>query len=63
MLTDIAMTWPPEHREQAGRNTPLGRGGKPEDFAGTALWLASDASAWVTGAMVRVDGGAYRQMS
>jgi NAD(P)-dependent dehydrogenase (short-subunit alcohol dehydrogenase family) len=39
----------------------MGRIGTPEDFVGTALWLASPASGWVTGELVRVDGGAYRQ--
>jgi len=63
VLTDIAQAWAPEHREHVGRSVPLGRAGLPEDFVGTALWLASDASAWVTGELVRVDGGAYRQMS
>jgi NAD(P)-dependent dehydrogenase (short-subunit alcohol dehydrogenase family) len=62
VLTDIARAWSPEDIERAGQ-VPLGRGGTPEDFAGTALWLASGASAWVTGALIRVDGGAFRQMS
>ena len=38
-------------------HTPLGRLGRPEELAGTAVWLASDASGFVTGAVVRVDGG------
>jgi len=36
---------------------PLGRNGKPEDIADTALYLASDASRWVTGVILPVDGG------
>jgi NAD(P)-dependent dehydrogenase (short-subunit alcohol dehydrogenase family) len=36
---------------------PLGRLGKPEDIAGLAVYLASDQSAWVTGAALPVDGG------
>jgi hypothetical protein len=44
-------------------HSPLGRGGEPADFVGTALWLASDASAWVTGTLTRVDGGFFRQTS
>jgi 3-oxoacyl-[acyl-carrier protein] reductase len=40
-------------------HTPLGRAGKPEDIVGPALFLASDLSAYVTGAMVMADGG-YR---
>jgi NAD(P)-dependent dehydrogenase (short-subunit alcohol dehydrogenase family) len=63
VITDIARAWGDEALAKAGRNTPLGRPGYPEDFVGTSLWLASDASAYVTGVMVRVDGGAYRQMS
>ena len=46
-----------------GSHTPLGRGGEPADFVGTALWLASSASAWVTGTLIRVDGGYFRQLS
>ena len=44
-------------------DVPLGRPGQPADFVGTALWLASRASEWVTGALIRVDGGHYRQTS
>jgi NAD(P)-dependent dehydrogenase (short-subunit alcohol dehydrogenase family) len=38
-------------------HTPLGRFGDPQDLAGTLLWLASDASRFVTGIIVPVDGG------
>lgn len=38
-------------------HTALGRFGRPEDLAGATVWLASDASAFVTGAVVPVDGG------
>ena len=40
-------------------HTPLGRTGKPEDIVGPALFLASDLSSYVTGAIVMADGG-YR---
>jgi NAD(P)-dependent dehydrogenase (short-subunit alcohol dehydrogenase family) len=40
-------------------HTPLGRTGKPEDIVGPAVFLASDLSAYVTGAIVMADGG-YR---
>jgi len=40
-------------------HTPLGRGGKPEDIVGPAIFLASDLSAYVTGAILMADGG-YR---
>ena len=36
---------------------PLGRLGEPEDISGLAVYLASDESAWVTGATFPVDGG------
>jgi len=38
-------------------HTPMGRFGNPEDLTGTILWLLSDASAFVTGIVVPVDGG------
>lgn len=38
-------------------NVPLGRWGDPSDIAPAAVWLASDASAYVSGAVVTVDGG------
>jgi len=38
-------------------HTPMGRLGTPEDLLGTVLWLLSPASAFVTGAVVPVDGG------
>jgi NAD(P)-dependent dehydrogenase (short-subunit alcohol dehydrogenase family) len=63
VMTDIAEAWSEEQRRDAGLNTPLRRPGHPDDYVGPALWLASDASAYVTGVLVRVDGGACRQMS
>jgi 3-oxoacyl-[acyl-carrier protein] reductase len=42
-------------------HTPLGRTGKPEDIVGPAIFLASDLSAYVTGAIVMADGG-YRSI-
>jgi 3-oxoacyl-[acyl-carrier protein] reductase len=38
--------------------TPLGRLGEPEDIATVAVFLASDASHWITGETIRVGGGA-----
>src|SRR6266571_7367960 len=36
---------------------PLGRVGEPDDIANAAMFLASDAAAWITGTVLRVDGG------
>lgn len=36
---------------------PIGRFGQPEDIKGVALWLASDASSWITGTIIPMDGG------
>jgi len=38
-------------------HTPMGRFGDPEDLIGACVWLASDASKFVTGAIIPVDGG------
>jgi len=38
-------------------HTPMGRFGAPADLAGTVVWLCSDASTFVTGIVVPVDGG------
>jgi NAD(P)-dependent dehydrogenase (short-subunit alcohol dehydrogenase family) len=38
-------------------HTPMGRFGEPEDLLGTVLWLVTDASKFVTGIVVPVDGG------
>jgi len=54
-LTDIAKAWTPEARERS--NNALGRPGRPEEVVTTALYLASPASSFTTGAIVRVDGG------
>jgi 7-alpha-hydroxysteroid dehydrogenase len=39
------------------QNTPLRRIGDPDDIAATALFLASDAGAYLTGKVVEADGG------
>lgn len=39
------------------RGIPAGRLGRPEDIQGLALLLASDASSWITGALIPMDGG------
>ena len=46
-----------EQLEQLGRSFPLGRIGQPADVAAAALFLASDASSWITGVTLDVAGG------
>ena len=57
-LTDIAKAWAPENREKA--NNALGRPGNPEEVVTSALFLASPKSSYVTGALLRVDGGTWK---
>lgn len=47
-----------EHHDALSAATPLGRLGTPEDVAGAALFLCSDAASWITGAHLVIDGGA-----
>ncbi|HZT67884.1 MAG TPA: SDR family oxidoreductase [Acidimicrobiales bacterium] len=60
--TDIARAWPAEQRELAARHNPMGRIGMPGDLVGLCVFLASEASAYVNGAQVLVDGGAFRSL-
>ena len=47
----------PEFNAWVRSRIPMGEWGAPEDIAGTAIYLASPASAYVTGQIVPVDGG------
>ncbi|OBG85175.1 3-oxoacyl-ACP reductase [Mycobacterium sp. E802] len=44
--------------DEVGGHLPLGRIGQPDDIAGISVFLASRASAYITGAVIPVDGGA-----
>jgi NAD(P)-dependent dehydrogenase (short-subunit alcohol dehydrogenase family) len=46
-----------QNRERMERATPLGRLGRPEDLRGAVIYLASPASAYVTGTVLAIDGG------
>jgi NAD(P)-dependent dehydrogenase (short-subunit alcohol dehydrogenase family) len=47
----------PDVFDRVAKWYPLGRIGEPEDVAGAALFLASDEAAWISGAVLPVDGG------
>lgn len=46
-----------EQFEEDKKKYPLGRYGKPEDIAWAIIYLLSDASAWMTGTALKIDGG------
>ena len=56
-LTDTARAQDPGLYDRARARTPAGRWGQPGDYAGIAVFLASPASDWITGAAIPVDGG------
>lgn len=57
-LTDIAKAWDMDAFERTAETAiALRRGGQPEEVVGAALYLASDAGSFTTGAIIRVDGG------
>ena len=57
IATELIRTIPEKVMQNMVAHTPLGRMGKPEDVAEAYVWLASDASSFVTGAVLSVDGG------
>jgi NAD(P)-dependent dehydrogenase (short-subunit alcohol dehydrogenase family) len=56
-LTDISDAWSDEVKGAINAVVPLGRAGEAQEIVGTALYLASDASSYTNGAIIKVDGG------
>lgn len=57
-LTDISKAWDLDvFADTAKKEIPLQRGGQPEEVVGAALYFASAASSYTTGAVLKIDGG------
>ncbi len=56
-LTDIAKAWDMDAFNRNAQGFPLKRAGQPEEVVGAALYLASPAASFTTGALLTVDGG------
>ena len=59
-LTDISKAWDmPAFERRAKSTQALGRGGRPDEIVGAALYLASSSASFTTGTVIRVDGGSF----
>lgn len=59
-LTDANRRWigeKPEFEAEVASGVPMGRWGDPREIGGLALFLASDASSYMTGSVIVIDGG------
>lgn len=57
--TDMTASLPEAAQQGIVAQTPLGRVGKPEEVAAAVLFLASDEASYITGQVLRVNGGMY----
>ena len=56
-LTDISKAWDPKMISYMEATSALRRAGNPDEVVGAALYFASAASSFTTGAILRIDGG------
>ncbi|SVD86064.1 uncharacterized protein METZ01_LOCUS438918, partial [marine metagenome] len=59
IATDMLDALPEDQRDDYTRSVPLGRLGEPSEVAAVVVFLASDAAAYITGAVIPVDGGLF----
>jgi 3-oxoacyl-[acyl-carrier protein] reductase len=57
IATDMLLSMPENALEELKKHQPLGRFGEPEEVANVYLFLASDESSFVSGSLIRIDGG------
>ena len=57
--TEMTAALNEEQTNEIAKQLPLGRLGQPEDVADLALFLAGDSSRYITGEVIKVDGGMY----
>jgi 3-oxoacyl-[acyl-carrier protein] reductase len=59
-LAQVKNVTPQQIEESWAAQTPLGRIGRPEEFADVVVWLASERASYVTGVSIQVDGGTVK---
>ena len=56
-ISDARIAADPELGERLRTRAPMGRGGTTEEVAEAVVWLCSDASSYITGVALSIDGG------